>query len=95
MKNQDVGLIIGAIVLIVGILFITGNLPFFGVTEPPYEEEPSVSIITEEVDRVLLPYCSTKTECIDYLINQGMSPNFLELNRLTISCENGECYVQK
>ena len=46
-------------------------------------------------DAELLTYCSTETECISYLTNQGMPNNYLESNSITINCENGKCYAQK
>jgi len=43
----------------------------------------------------LLPYCSTENGCINYLIGQGMPSDYLEVNEITITCENEKCYAQK
>lgn len=47
------------------------------------------------ITQVNLDFCSYEQECLNYLSQQGMPSDFLQLNGYKILCQDGNCYTQK
>jgi len=84
-QNIPMGAIVGGIA---GILIISAFVLLF-IFAP---DIPQTILGGGEPE--ILDFCSTETECIDFLKAQGMPDNFLEENNIQISCNNGECKAE-
>lgn len=93
-QNKD-KVLIGSVLVILAVTFLFFAFVFVD-SETSNINTLSISLV-EDDDQFLttFDFCSTEQGCRDYLSQNGMPSNFLELNGYTISCENGICYAKK
>lgn len=70
------------------ILGVTLSFIFLGDKNSNTQDFLSVSLPSEGE---VLDFCSTETDCIDFLKSNGMPDNFLNLNNYSITCQNEIC----
>lgn len=94
-KKKNNKVLIGSVIIILTVVSIFSLVAFSSdgdVDQLPltvsFIEAPSVATMD-------LDFCDFKQECLDYLSQQGMPSDFLQLKGYEILCQNGNCYTQK
>jgi len=90
MKTSTIIFIILGLLLVGGVI---GGVVYFSTPQQIIAEQDQTLIVQQTKDQ--LDFCTTEQECKNYLISQGMSPDYLTQNNIKIICENEICYAEK
>lgn len=94
-KKKNNKVLIGSIIIILTVVSIFALITFSSDTDDD-QELLSVSFINEpSIEVNNLDFCNSEQECLNYLSQQGMPEDFLQLKGYKILCQNGNCYTQK
>lgn len=92
-KKKRNKVLIGSIIIILTIASVFGFLAFSDDGVEPL----SISFVDKPLTETPYPlnFCNSEESCYNYLSQQGMPSDFLQLNGYTITCQNGNCYAKK
>jgi len=94
-RNKNNKVLIGSIIIILTVVSIFTIL-YFNDGDIDAGTPLTVSFVDEQpLESPPFDFCSSEQECLDYLYQQGMPENFLQLNGYKILCENENCYAKK
>jgi len=94
-KKDKNKVLIGSIIIILSVVAIFSLVAFNSDGEDEGQTF-SISFIDQPtVNTVPLDFCNSEQECLNYLSQQGMPDNFLQLNGYKILCQNENCFTQK
>ena len=90
-KNRKTVGIVG-VILALGLLFFATSGEFFAVTDNTGD---NIIVVESSTNTEVLEFCSTESQCISYLKNEGMPDNFVSENNIKINCLGGRCIATR